>query len=256
MITHLWISTIVLLLAMLAARFLPLTARTRYAVLLCGLFKFAIPAVTLTYKSPVALPIRVLNGTVPLGPLMPVPVSRWPLVLQIAWIVPAAAIAVAWLIAHRRMVASALKGSRPASPREQSALAAVRRQLDLRRSVELVRSSVCEAPAVVRIIRPIIILPDGGCDGLDQGELESLLRHECAHIARADNAIALAESAIRAAFWFHPLVWIAQRSIASAREQACDETAAGTPDAIETYISALSKICRASRRKVGPSHAL
>ncbi|PYQ49679.1 MAG: hypothetical protein DMF59_12910 [Acidobacteria bacterium] len=245
MITHLWISTVILLLAMLAARFLPLTARTRYGVLVCGLFKFAIPAVTLTFKSPIVLPIRVLNGTMPLGPLMPAPVSHWPLVLQIAWIAPAAAIATAWLIAHRRMVASALKGSRPASPREQNALASVRRQLHLRRSVEVVRSSVCEAPAVVRVIRPIIILPDGGCDSLDDGELESLLRHECAHVARADNAIALAEAAIIATFWFHPLLWIAQRAIASAREQACDEAAAGTPEAIDTYMSALSKICRA-----------
>jgi len=112
-------------------------------------------------------------------------------------------------------------------------------------SVDLTRSRICEAPAVVRIIRPLVILPDGGCDVLDDVELESLLRHECAHVARRDNLLGLAESAIVAAFWFHPLVWVAQRALSAAREEACDETAAATPDALDTYVSALSKICRA-----------
>jgi hypothetical protein len=40
---HLILSTIVLGIALLAARLLPLTARTRYAVILCGIAKFAIP---------------------------------------------------------------------------------------------------------------------------------------------------------------------------------------------------------------------
>ena len=44
-ISHLWASTIVLLLAFAIARFAPrLTARTRYAVLLAGLAKFALPS--------------------------------------------------------------------------------------------------------------------------------------------------------------------------------------------------------------------
>ena len=244
MIAHLWISTVVLLIAMLAARFLPLTARTRYAVLMCGLFKFAIPPVALPFKSPVVLPARLLGGSLPAAPLTPAPASHWP-VVPMVWIVTAIALAFAWLIAHRRMVVSALGGARPAAPREQGALVSVRREMHLRRSVEIARSSFCEVPAVVRVIRPVILLPDGGCDALDDRELEALLRHECAHIARSDNAVALAESAIVAAFWFHPLVWIAQRAIASAREQACDEIAAATPDAIDSYISALSKICRA-----------
>src|SRR5439155_1748788 len=76
-------------------------------------------------------------------------------------------------------------------------------------------------------------------------ELESLLRHECAHVARRDTLLGLIESAIVAAFWFHPLVWIAQRAIATAREEACDETAAATGEGIETYVSALSKTCSA-----------
>jgi hypothetical protein len=52
-------------------------------------------------------------------------------------------------------------------------------------------------------------------------------------------------------FWFNPLVWLAHRRIASAREAACDERVADAAqpptsrDAIETYVGALAKICRA-----------
>ena len=258
-LTHLWSSTLVLLVALLAARLLPLTARTRYTLLLTALLKFAIPfaAVNALFRSmgidltslgrgsAGVLSIDWIGGPLTLRPLLPQETARWPMVMAMAWIVPALALATSWLIARRRLLASALEARCAASTREHAALTAARLGMGLQTSVDLTRSRICEAPAVVRIIRPLIILPDGGCDVLNDAELESLLRHECAHVARRDNLLGLAESAIVAAFWFHPLVWIAQRAVYAAREEACDETAAATPNALDTYISALTKICRA-----------
>ena len=258
-LAHLWSSTLVLSIALIVSRFVPLTARTRYALLLIGLLKFAIPfaainalfraigidLTNLGAQSAVAVSVKWLGGPITLRPLLPQAASHWPAVMAIVWIVPAVALAIIWTIARRRLVSSALAARCAASTREHVALAAARRQLGLRASVDVTRSQICEAPAVVRIIRPLVVLPDGGCDVLDDAELESLLRHECAHVARRDNLLGLVESAIVAAFWFHPLVWIAQRAISAAREEACDETAAATADAIDTYVSALSKICRA-----------
>ena len=257
--THLWSSTLVLLVALLAARFLPLTARTRYTLLLTGLLKLAIPFAAINAlfraigidlanlgpRSAGVVSIDWIGGPLTLRSLPPPETSRWAMVMAIAWIVPALALAITWVIARRRLLASALEARCAASSREHSALTAARLRLGLQVSVDLTRSRICEAPAVVRIIRPLVILPDGGCDVLDDAELESLLRHECAHVARRDNLFGLAESAIVAAFWFHPLVWIAQRALSAAREEACDETAASTPDALDTYVSALTKICRA-----------
>ena len=258
-VIHLWSSTLVLLVAMIAARLLPLTARTRYAILLCGLLKFAFPEVAITAPlraigidlanlgaQPAGrISIQWLGGPATLRTLAPQTASPWPSALMIAWTISAAALAMAWAIARVRLVTSALNASKAASSREQSALAAARLRLGLRASVDVMRSTICEAPAVVRIIRPVVVLPDGGCDALDDDELESLLRHECAHVARRDNLAGFIESAVVAVFWFHPLIWIAQRSIGTAREEACDEIAAANANAIDTYVSALSKICRA-----------
>lgn len=251
-ITHLWSSTLVLLIALIVVRVVPLTARTRYVVLFCGLLKFAIPSEMITVPlrsmgrpSTATISMEWLGGPTALRALAPEPASRWPEALITGWILSALALALAWLIARRRLVTSALNAASAASPREHAALAAARRRLRLLTSVDVTRSTICEAPAVVRIIRPVVVLPDGGCDALDDAELESLMRHECAHVARRDNLLGIVESAIVAAFWFHPLVWIAQRAIATAREEACDETAAATADAVDTYISALTKVCRA-----------
>ena len=258
--THLWSSTIVLLMALIAARLLPLTARTRHALLLSGLAKFAVPSVVfnaplralgidlanLGKRSPGVMNIEWLGGPEPLRRFSPAPSSDWPDTLLVGWVISAMLLAAAWAIARQRLISSALRARSTASPRERAALTAARHGLELRASVDVIRSTISEAPAVVRIIRPLIVLPDGGCDALDDAELESLLRHECAHVARRDNLVGIFESAIVSAFWFHPLVWVAQRAIATAREEACDEVAASTTPSIDTYVSALSKICRSA----------
>ena len=258
-VTHLWSSTLVLAVALALSHALPVTARTRYALLFCGLLKFAIPfaainllcrslgfdLTNLTARSAGSIAVQWLGGTPAVAVFSPHPASRWPEALMIAWLVPSVLLAVFWAIARRRMVSSALHENSAASPREINALTAARRRLGLRTSVEVRRSAVCEAPAVVRIIRPVVILPDGGCDALDDDELESVLRHECAHVARRDNLLSLCESAVMAGFWFHPLIWVAHRAIITAREEACDESAASSGGSIETYVLALSKICGA-----------
>jgi beta-lactamase regulating signal transducer with metallopeptidase domain len=249
-LTHVWTSTLFLAAVMIAARLLPLTARTRYVLLLAGLFKFAVP--------PFAFPGLPRSESFPamqwLAPpalvALPAPpaasTTDWRLIALIAWIASAALLALVWAVARRRLINSALAATSVAVPRERQALTAARHALRLRTSIDIRRSTICEAPAVVRVIRPVVVLPDGGCDQLDDSELESLLRHECAHVARRDNLVGLVESAVVAAFWFHPLVWLAQRAIAAAREEACDEMAAATgPSSVDTFVSALNKICSA-----------
>lgn len=134
----------------------------------------------------------------------------------------------------------------PAHPREVEALRRARLRLRIRRSIDIARSALPESPAVLRTLRPIIILPATGCDELSDAELESLLGHECAHVARHDNLIARFEAFICALFWFHPLIWIAQRITVIERERACDEVVSGTAAERDTYLTALRKFCHAA----------
>ncbi|HJQ36277.1 MAG TPA: M56 family metallopeptidase [Thermoanaerobaculia bacterium] len=244
MIAHLVLSTIVLAIAMVAARVLPLTARTRHALFLIGLAKFAIPAALFPKIIPtpaaIELPMRVFTGgaaRVAAGNNI-----NW---IAYAWAAVAMLLFGRWLILRTRTAAAALRTGTAPEARELEALAFARRALKINTPVDLLRSPICEAPAVIRILRATILLPSHACDSLDDDELRTLLLHECAHIARRDNLVSAIETLAGALLWFHPLVWLALRGLASTREEACDELVADAAPSTDTYLSALTKICRA-----------
>ncbi|HKO54371.1 MAG TPA: M56 family metallopeptidase [Thermoanaerobaculia bacterium] len=255
MISHLVVSTFFLGAMLLAARLLPLTARTRYALLILGMAKLAIPAPELRFARPIVIPMQMLAGGNFAAAAAPSPANPWPMRLLIGWGVIAALLVIGIVIAKWRAVAEVMRTSSAPSMREREAFDDVRRALGIRTAIELVRGGASEAPASLRIIRPLIVLPPGGCDDLSDDELRSLLTHECAHVIRRDNLVGLLESLVAAVFWPHPLVWIAQRSIAAAREEACDETVADASGRTDDYLSAMTKICRAviSPRTAGVS---
>ncbi|MBP7049852.1 MAG: M48 family metalloprotease [Phycisphaerae bacterium] len=52
-----------------------------------------------------------------------------------------------------------------------------------------------------------------------------VLAHELSHMVRFDAGVNVLQVVAQAVFWFHPLVWWANRKIRVEREKCCDETA-------------------------------
>jgi beta-lactamase regulating signal transducer with metallopeptidase domain len=250
LLTHVVVSSLILAAALIAATWIrPLTARTRHAILIAGMAAVALPAPLLArlLERNDITPLPILGASVappafitagPANTAQPIP---W---LAMVWLGVAAVLLLRWWIVTRRLVATALRAAAPPPQRTKDALDAARRRLGLHHSIDLIASPTCEAPAVVRVLRPMIILPADGCSSLEDDELESLLCHECAHVARRDNALGVFEAIVCSVFWFNPLVWLTHRRIASAREAACDERVADAALPAETYVGALAKICR------------
>ena len=254
-LSHLLSSTIFLLLLLLVVFAMRnrLTATARFSLALIGIVKFAIPgsivtpALRLFRSGPprsLQVPLQVLGGAFRFNP--PSTPGPWPAMLIVVWLTVAFALILRFALTRHRLVALSVRTALPPQPREVEALSRARRRVGVRRSIDIARSALPEAPAVLRVFRPLVVLPAGGCDELLDAELEALLCHECAHVARHDNLIARIESVICALFWFHPLIWIAQRVTVIERERACDEVVAGSADERETYLAALTKYCRAA----------
>ncbi|MBV8520178.1 MAG: secretin and TonB N-terminal domain-containing protein [Acidobacteria bacterium] len=227
-----------------------LTASARHALVVTGMLKFAIPIAAVRALLPARpLPSLIVSHAA-LGRFalasQPAPSRIWPAVLLGSWLAVALLLWARWTLTRHRLVTLVVRTARPASAREIEAFARAHRALHVRRSVDVARSALAEAPAVLRIVRPLVVLPARGCDELSDGELEALLRHEAGHVARHDNLIARIESLVGALFWFHPLLWVAQRITALERERACDELAAATADERDTYLAALRKFCHAA----------
>lgn len=91
--------------------------------------------------------------------------------------------------------------------------------------------------------RPRIIVPAGARSWAAE-RIEVVLAHEVAHIARRDWAIQIAAEALRAVYWFNPLVWIASRRLRDESEQACDDTVLGRGIDAADYASHLLAVAR------------
>ena len=259
--SHVWSSTIFLLavLAILLLLRRRLTAGARFSLVLIGLAKFALPHAIVAaavqrldeafrIDSPGALgtPLRAVAEALRVD-FVPAETRLWPAVALGLWAAVALVLILRLAWAHHRLASLAARTALPALPRETAALVRARRRTGAHGRIGIARSPLPEAPAVLGVRRPLIVLPLAGCDDLSEDELESLLGHECAHVVRRDNLIAGCVSVLCSLFWFHPLVWIARRILMIERERACDEIAVSSGE--ETYLMALAKFCHAA---IGP----
>ncbi|WP_294548210.1 M56 family metallopeptidase [uncultured Pseudoflavonifractor sp.] len=123
---------------------------------------------------------------------------------------------VSYLLARRKLLRSAL------SPTHEQAdkCSALRQELNIRRSVGLMRSAAVRSPMMLGLVRPVILLPDRG---LRDSELDLTLRHELLHLKRQDVAYKAVMLLANAVHWFNPLVWWMAREAGRNLELCCDE---------------------------------
>jgi beta-lactamase regulating signal transducer with metallopeptidase domain len=110
-------------------------------------------------------------------------------------------------------------------------------------TLRLVSSAAKLGPGVFGILRPVLWLPAGIGDRLDDAELEAILAHELCHIRRSDNLLAAIHMAVEAIFWFHPLVWWLGSRLEEERERACDEEVLRMGGEPQIYAESILKVC-------------
>lgn len=149
----------------------------------------------------------------------------WPVVLFSVWgagvFLLAAIIGARWFRIHRRVMRTRLEA--PAAIVDN--VAALCERVGLRRRVRLVLTGEPIGPAVFGFIRPRVVLPQALIDKLSPQALESVLAHELVHVRRWDSSAGFLQAVAQVLWWFHPLVWFANRQMSRERERCCDEEA-------------------------------
>ena len=107
-------------------------------------------------------------------------------------------------------------------------------------------SPVVATPMTTGIVSPCVLLPVTW-RAWPEDKLKAVLAHENAHIARRDSLVALLAQANRAIFWFHPLAWWLERTLAVTAEHACDEAAARQLGEPRRYAEVLLDMAEAVR---------
>jgi beta-lactamase regulating signal transducer with metallopeptidase domain len=94
-------------------------------------------------------------------------------------------------------------------------------RLGIKREVFLLEHSDRRMPMTWGF-RPVILLPSGSASW-PESRLRCALQHELAHVRRFDFQTRLLAHAIRALYWFNPLVWYATARLVREQELACDD---------------------------------
>lgn len=92
----------------------------------------------------------------------------------------------------------------------------------LRRAPRLLLSAAIGSPQLVGPWRPVPLLPAAALSRLDHDELDMALTHELIHLQRHDLWLGLVPALAQHLFFFHPLLQLAAREYAIAREAAVD----------------------------------
>ncbi|KAF1013338.1 MAG: Regulatory protein BlaR1 [Stenotrophomonas maltophilia] len=125
----------------------------------------------------------------------------------------------------------------------------------LRRAPRLWTSERIDAPQIVGPLRPVLLLPVGS-HALQGDALDLALTHELQHLQRRDLQWGLLPALAQHLFFFHPLLRLAVREYAQAREEAVDSAViAGQGDCRQDYGRLLLQLGVAPRPHVGVASA-
>lgn len=107
--------------------------------------------------------------------------------------------------------------------RTRLAIATLAETLSLKRSPRVYSIASTAQPFVWGWLRGDIYLPLRFSQCGSAGEPRAILTHELAHVSRWDVGINHLQNIVQAIFFFHPLVWWANRTLRQEREKCCDE---------------------------------
>lgn len=237
---HLWQSTLCLVVAAAALRWLGITsAAWRYGVWFAASVKFLVPFPALTMlggwlSAQRAAPPPPFELTAAVQRFAePVTGAAWPfwlaVVLAAAWSAGFVVVLGRWL-RH----AAALRG------RLDTAASA---ELDLPPGIAQRTVPHAVEPGIVGVLRPVLLLPEGIETRVSRAELDAIVAHELSHYRRRDNLTGAVHMVVEALFWFFPPVWWLGARLVEERERACDDAVVLAGHDRETYAEAILKVC-------------
>jgi beta-lactamase regulating signal transducer with metallopeptidase domain len=185
-----------------------------------------------------------------------------------AWSWPSPSLLLAlWVAGVLLMVAHSLRGYRASRALVRSATectdAGLQQALQLaaeahglRRAPRLKLSAQIRSPQLIGPWRPVLLLPARELPTMSADDLDMALTHELIHLQRRDLWWGLLPALSQHLFFFHPLVHVAAREYALAREEACDgAVVAGHDHCRHDYGRLLVQLGVAPRPAVGVASA-
>ena len=280
LLNSLWQSAAIALLVWAALRFLPRMGVKINAATRCAAWWAVLTAIVILPLAPprakvisqqmpepspvFATPLETTAVTATEVPSTPPPVSsRYASPLQItagAGLLTALAIWAAFSLLRMAQIVRSYRYLRGIKRRSQAVSVERRVNFDywvlacgIDRAVRLVVSNEIVSPMAVGFRKPAVIVPEPLLNDFTEKELDHVILHELAHIARRDDWTNLVARVIGALLPIHPVaVWVVKR-IELDREIACDDWVVAATGEARPYAASLTRLfelCSARRRQL------
>jgi Zn-dependent protease with chaperone function len=151
----------------------------------------------------------------------------------------------------RRFRRDVLRDAVHAEPRVAAIVMRLARALGIAPPRVLVVDRMHGGAAVLGVRDPLLLIDTTTLDLLDDGELEGVIAHELAHVARRDNLVSWAASVVRDVAFFVPGASWAVRALHREREAAADHDAVsvtGRPAALASGLLRVVEQAAGTRR--------
>jgi beta-lactamase regulating signal transducer with metallopeptidase domain len=106
----------------------------------------------------------------------------------------------------------------------------VQGRIPMRYQPRLLESAEVTTPVAAGAVDNSVLLPAGWARGLSQEEILAILCHESAHLVRRDHRMVILQELLASVLWFHPLVYLFNRTLNRVREEVCDNYAIAVVD--------------------------
>jgi beta-lactamase regulating signal transducer with metallopeptidase domain len=181
-----------------------------------------------------------------------VPVGPFVVALWAAVSLTLVALRIARARSFRRSV---LEGAQPAEPRVAALVLRLARTLGITPPRVLVVQGRIGGAAVIGVRDPLLLVDTATLITLDPEELEGVIAHELAHVARRDNLVAWAVAVIRDVAFFVPGARWAVHALHREREAAADHDAAALTGRPAALASGLLRVVELGRDGRAMPHA-
>jgi beta-lactamase regulating signal transducer with metallopeptidase domain len=248
--------TLVLVTSLAVTRVAARASASMRALILTSAFcvLLALPVVSIALSS-MAVAVTVPVMAVPMATIpAPAPTSQItaliPFWLRAIWLIGSVSLFLRIITAMWRM--RSMRATAIHWTSGDALVAGLARDAGVSRSIVTLLREDARAPLTMGIVRPAIVLPTDA-QTWTESDLSRALVHEIEHIRRNDWGVHMLARVVCAAYWFHPLAWVAWRRLRLDSERACDDGVLRRADGT-AYAEQLLLLARRlnTRSAVGP----
>lgn len=168
--------------------------------------------------------------------------EKWFPAITIAWALGVMFFSLHFVVRYYQLRVLKINGVRPVEKKWLDKLQVLQAGFQLSQKISLMESFLAHGPLTFGWLKPVILIPVGLFNQLDEKQAEMVLLHELGHIKRYDFFVNLVQQTIEVLFFFHPAVYRINRIIQEYRECLCDELAINTGIDKLQYVETLVKV--------------